>query len=238
MSDMKRRSFVRGSVGLATGIAVAGCLGFGGDNAPPPRKAKVFENVDFSGTTMEIELHPSPEVESRAEEGQSDLGAVAASLAPVGVARAAKGAGKRGAGGYSSAPRGRHGWAVWHGGNYGDDWRDDHRDELVMYSAAIATLGFAYLGSDNAYENDPPGPGPDDVSWDRTWDDPGEGETLTVDIAEVTSGASPNEGWYRVGTELVSADGDLNFGWQAADFEVEKEGNWVMDKAWHVKPRV
>jgi len=195
----------------------------------------VFDDVTLDGTTMEIAVESDVEVESRAEAAQGDLGA--GSLAPVGVARGAKGAGSRGTGGFSGAPKNRHGWAVWHGGNY-RSWRNDHDDDVRMYDARIATLAVGYIGTDQEYEQGPPGPGPGDVSWDREWDNPDRGSTYTADIAEITNGSSPREGWYRVGTELVSRDGDIDFDWQSVDFEIDNDASWELDKAWYVKPRV
>lgn len=235
---MQRRRFVQGSAGLLAGLGLAGCLG--GNDSPPPRKATVFEDVSFQDGKLQIQLHSDVEVESRQEnQGNLDPGGAAASLAPIGVASAAKGA-SRGSGGYSSAPtHPRHGWAIWHGGSYSDDWREDHRDELRMYDATVATLAVSYLGSDTEYENDPPGPGPGDVSWDKTWENPENGAETAVDIGAVSPGSSPREGWYRVGTELVSQDGSTDFGWQAVDFEIDNEvGGWQTDKVWYVKPRV
>jgi len=237
---MKRRRFVRGSAGLLAGAALAGCLG--GNNAPPPRKSRVFEDVALQGTTLQIQLLSDVEVESRQEnESGFAAGGAVSSLAPVGVARAAKGAGGRGSGGYSSAPKhSRHrSWAVWHGGGYSDDWRENHEDELRMYDATIATLGVAYLGTDEEYENDPPGPGPGEVSWDETWDDPQDGADLAANLSAVSPGSNVREGWYRIGTELVSEDGSENFGWQAVDMEVDENVNSLqLDKTWYVKPRV
>ncbi|MFB6152431.1 MAG: twin-arginine translocation signal domain-containing protein [Haloarculaceae archaeon] len=239
---MNRRTFVRGSAGLTAGLALTGCLGvLGGNSSPPPRKAELFDDVALDGTTMEIDLLSDPRVQSRAEEAQNGLAAGAvASLAPVGVARAAKGAGGRGAGGYAGAPRHhRHrGWAVWHGGDYADDWRENHRDELSWYPATVATLGVAYLGTDNEYEDNPPGPGADDVSWDRTWNQVSDDAVKTVDIGAVSPSPEPEQGWYRVGTELVAENRDLDFGWQAVDFEVDDDTGWKVDKAWYVAPRV
>jgi hypothetical protein len=235
---MDRRSFLRGSIGIATGLGLAGCLG---GSSPPPRRAQVFSDVELQGTTMQIDLSSQPQVESRIEDVQDaalSMGGagVAGSLSPIGVARAAKGAGNRGAGGYASAPRGRHGWAVWHGGAYSDDWRDNHRDDLRMYAASVAVLGVAYLGTDNEYENDPPGPGPQ--PWDKKWQNPNDGAAKQVDIGAISPGSGPQEGWYRVGTKLVAKNENADFGFQGADFEIDNEGNWIVDKAWHVKPRV
>ncbi len=237
---MKRRRFVRGSAGLAAGAALAGCLGIGGSSSPPPRRSRVFDDVALQGTTLQIELLSDVEVETRRENSSSLGGGAVAGLVPVGRARAAKGAGGRGTGGYASAPKHpRHGWAVWHGGAYSDDWRDDHDDELRMADATVATLGVAYLGTDNEYENDAPGPGPGSVSWDETWDDPQDGADLTANVASLSPGDAVREGWYRVGTELVSEDGSTNFGWQSVDMEVDRSlGDPQMDKAWYVKPRV
>jgi hypothetical protein len=200
----------------------------------------VFEDVSLNGREMQISLMSNPRVETRAENVQGDLeaGGVAASLLPVGRARAAKGAGSRGAGGYSSAPsHWRHrGWAIWHGGAYTDDWRDEHDDEIEEVQASVATLGVAYLGSDNDYENDTPGPGP--VDWDRTWDDPSNGGEMTVDIGALSPGSGPREGWYRIGTQFESSSGTIEPEWQAVDFEVDNDGRWLVDKAWYVAPRV
>jgi hypothetical protein len=237
---MKRRSFVRGSAGLAAGATLAGCLGIGGSNSPPPRKSDVFADVALQETTLQIQLLSEIEVETR-QQSQSSLGGGAvAALLPVGRARAAKGAAGRGTGGYSSAPKhSRHGWAIWHGGAYGNDWRDDHDDELRMADASVATLGVAYLGTDDDYENDAPGPGPGSVSWDETWDSPEAGADLTANLAAISPGGAVREGWYRIGTELVSADGSTNYGWQSVDMEVDSGlGGAQMDKAWYVKPRV
>lgn len=236
---MKRRRFVRGSAGLLAGAALAGCLG--GDNTPPPRKSRVFEDVALQEQTLRIQLRSDIEVESRLENQSGlDPGDAGSSLAPVGVARAAKGAGGRGTGGFSSAPKHpRHGWAIWHGGGYSNGWRDDHRDELRMYDATVATLGVAYLGTDDGYEDDPPGPGPGEVSWDKTVESPENGADMGADLAAMSPDSGVREGWYRVGTELVSEDGAENFGWQAVDMEVDTNGNTVqMDKAWYLKPRV
>lgn len=237
---MDRRTFVRGGVGLAAGTGLAGCLGLGSE-APPPRKAKVFDDVTVSGSTLQVKLLAQPEVESRATGGSSDPAETTAveSLVPVGVARAAKGgrgATGRGSGGYSSAPKGRHGWAVWHGGDYEDEWREEHDDELRMYPANVALLGAAWLGTTARYEDEAPGPGEEPL--DRRWSDPEEGTTKRVDLRELSPTSTLREGWYRLEVDLESRDGDVDFGKQSADVKVDDEGNGQIEKAWHVKPRV
>lgn len=231
---MQRRRFLATVATLAP-VALAGC---GSNASPPPRRAEVFADVELSGATLQIQLASDPEVESRVD----DVGGANASLggdaAPVGVARAAKGgrgATGRGTGGYSSAPKGRHGWAVYHGHD-DDDWREDHEEDLRMYDATVATLGVAYLGRDSQYEDNPPGAEP--VPWDRTWDDPEEGTAATVDVAALSPGDGARAGWYRVGAELVAEDGETNFGWHSADMEVDAGGSLHVDEAWHVRPRL
>jgi hypothetical protein len=234
---MKRRTVLRTGVaaGAAGVAALAGCLGSGG-SSPPPRRARVFRGVSLADRTMQIRFHADPRVESRAETVEESLRL--GDLSPVGVASAQKGArgATRGSGSYANAPKGRHGWAVWHGGDY-DDWRENHDDELRMYPAAIATAGVAYIGSDQRYRDDPPDAGP--LPWDRTLESPAAGEAYEVPLSEAAPSSRPREGWYRVGTRLVAEDGDAGFGWQGADFEVDQEsGGWTLDKAWHVRPRV
>lgn len=233
---MHRRRFVATLATLAP-VALAGC---GSNTSPPARRAEVFADVELSGTTLQVELASDPEVESRVE----DVGGANPSIArdvdpaPIGAARAAKGgrgATGRGTGGYSSAPRGRHGWAVYHGHD-DDDWREDHREDLRMYDATVATLGAAYLGPDHEYEEDPPGAEP--VNWDRTWDDPEGGTSATVDLASLSPGDGARPGWYRIGAELVAEDGATNFGWHSADMEVDADGSPTIDEAWHVRPRL
>lgn len=234
---MHRRRFVATLASLAP-VALAGC---GSETAPPPRQAEVFANVELSGSTMEIELAADPEVESRID----DVGGANASLAgdvdpaPIGAARAAKGgrgATGRGTGGYSSAPTGRHGWAVYHGHDDDEEWRENHEEDVRMYDATVATLGVAFLATDSEYEDDPPGTGP--VPWDRTWDDPDEGTAATADLASLSPGDGARPGWYRVGAELVAENGSTNFGWNCADMSVETGLNATIDEAWHVRPRL
>lgn len=266
---MNRRRFLRitgGGLAIATG-SLAGCLG--SDQAPPPRKATVFEDVSIDEETMELSLLSKPKVESDVD--NVDGAAIVGALLPIGTARAGSrsssgsgvsGATGRGTGGYSSAPKdSRHGWAIY-GGYTDDDWREEHEDELEMYRATVATLGIAYLGSNVEYQQDPPGPGP--VPWDKEWTDLEPGETVEVDLAAVSPDArygsdsstgsgnetdadaesnpdsSVSEGWYRVGTHLESPDGDIDFDWQAVDFQLDRSSTaeLTVDEAWHVRPRL
>jgi len=237
---MQRRTFLRGGVGIAFAAGSAGCLG-GSDSEPPARKAWLFEDISLDGTQLKIDVESNPRVESRKDPTQNAavFGLLSRPVLPVGTARGAKGGGGRGSGGYGSAP-GHHrhgGWAVWHG-HHDDDWRENHSDELKKYPASIATMGVAYIGSDAAYERDPPGPGPSDVSFDRTLGTVSEDSTKAVDLTDISPGGDVAEGWYRVGTELVGEDKDLDFGWQSVDFEIDDEINTTIDKAWYVAPQV
>ena len=251
---MDRRQYLRVTAGAAT-AGLAGCLGFfGGDQSPPPRRAQVFADVRVQDAAVVVEFADRIEVESRQEvnanlKGVADSDGIAdpdgvADLAPVGVADAQKGRGGRsgrgatgrGTGGYRSAPKGRHGWAVWHSHDDDDEWREDHDDEIRMYPARVDRLGLTFLGPTAKYEDDPPGPEP--VPWERTRDDPEPGETVRAPLSALTATDTPREGWYRLGVHLVHANGGADFGWQAADAKVDREGNWEMEKAWHVRPQV
>ena len=154
---------------------------------------------------------------------------------PIGVAAAQKGgrgagATGRGAGEYSSAPHNSHGRAVYHGHRDDDDWREDHEDEITEYDATIQTVAIGYMGTTDEYSDDPPPVGPLD-EWDQRWDDPETGTTLTMDVGE--------EGWYRVGAELTSANGSHDFGWESVDFEIDgSEGSYEVENPWQVSPRL
>ncbi|ELZ07037.1 hypothetical protein [Natrialba aegyptia] len=249
---MNRRRLLRVSgSGLAIAVGgLAGCLG-SSDETPPPRESTVFDDISIVEGTMEIALVSEPEVESRADNVDAP---VATPLVPIGLARAgsrssssgsgSSGATSRGNGVPSSAPTGRHGWAIY-GASSGSHWRDNHDDELETYRATIATLGVSYMGSNDAYQAESPGPEPAD--WDEEWSDPELGSMFEVDLpglsadgqGETETESEIDAGWYRVGTHLESPDGDTDFGWQAADFKLEQAtSGWTIDEAWHVRPRV
>jgi hypothetical protein len=236
---MRRRRLLQAS-GAAAVAAVAGCLG---DSTPPPRRSNAISDVSLDGQdqTLVTDVADDPWVMSRFESGSSgSLDAptsLLAALSPVGVAGAQKGGGRgggsgatgRGTGGYRSAPRTHHGYAHYHGDDDDDDWYENHRDEVTRYAAAAGTLGFAYLGSNAAFTDDPPGPGP--VPWDETVADPGDVERFDV----------PREGWYRVGTRLNGQNVNHDFGWACLDVRVDEQfgsEGYDIEETWKVSPRV
>lgn len=241
---MQRRDVLRSAVGVAAGAGLAGCLG-GDDQGPPPRRANVFDDVSVRDGQLRVELVDQPRVESRKEIGGASLDSPLASLSPVGLASAQKGGGGRGGrsgrgatgrgrGGYSGAPTGRHGWAVWHARDDDDEWREDHADEVEMYPAQVDRMGVEFLGRTSEYEDRAPGPGY--VPQAASWDDPEPGTTVSTRLASASPGDRPREGWYRLGVELVHRRGQAEFGWQGADLKLDEDGSWGVDKAWHVRP--
>ena len=158
-----------------------------------------------------------------------------ASLSPVGTARAAKGRGAtgRGSGGYSSAPRTENGRAWFWGGSYASGWYNDHDDEVTQYPVDIDTLGVAYLGSDARFEEQDPGPGP--VNWDDTYNAPTD-EGIETSIQDL------QPGWYRVGANIILAEGPdagTDLGWECLDLRVEEtaDGKEITER-WKVSPRI
>jgi hypothetical protein len=238
---MRRRRFLQAS-GAVVLCAAAGCLG---DTAPPPRKSNALSDVELrtSGEQprLQVDLADDPWVVSRYDgRSSSSLDAplsLLGRLSPVGVARA-KGGGKggggsgatgRGTGGYSSAPRTHNGYAWYHGTDDSDDWYDNHADEVTRYAVVVGSVGFASLGRNATYVDDPPEPGP--VPWDRTVEDPSGQHTFEAG----------DEGWYRVGAELVGENVDHSFGWASVDVYVEDdpfEGGMAIEEEWKVSPRV
>lgn len=226
---MKRRRFLATS-GIAAVTALAGCLG---GKAAPPRRSTVVDQLQANGNTLVVDLVSDPTVESREDFG-GDV--EAAGLSPVGVAAAAKGGGGggrgatgRASGGYSKAPK-RNGRAVLYGGPYGDDWRDDHEDEIEKYDARVQEVGYVYFGTENEFEDDKPGPGEPDEGWDRVVQDPKEKPTFEIRDA----------GWHRVGTNLEREQGSGNFGWECIDFKTvaDGDGGYEITKKWKVSPRL
>lgn len=135
----------------------------------------------------------------------------------------------RGTGAYENAPR-RNGWAIYHGGDYTDDWREDHRDDIERYEVAIVGVGVEYFGTNAEFQDDKPGPGaPED--WDRRFDNPEDAIEYTLQEA----------GWYRVGTLTtpVGTTQDFDTPWECFDIRVEEEnGSLTITERWKVAPRL
>jgi len=242
---VQRRDVLESAVGVAVGVGLAGCLG--DDEGPPPRRASVFDDVSASEGRLRVALVDQPRVESRKDLGDASLDAVALpdGLSPVGVASAQKGGGGgrggggrgatgRGRGGYSGAPTGRHGWAVWHARDDDDEWRENHADDVEMYPARVDRMGLEFLGPTGEYEDRAPDPGY--VPQATNWDDPEAGTAVSARLAAATDADAAREGWYRLGVHLVHRRGEADFGWQGADLKVDGGGSWGVDKAWHVRP--
>ncbi|WP_299265902.1 hypothetical protein [Halorientalis sp.] len=231
---MDRRKLLATTGTLLGTTSLTGCFGlFGSDELPPPRKSDVFEPVEVSANAITVPLEEQPEVEAAATSNGNAVDAAAVgSLAPIGVARAAKGRGAVGRGSGSSfaaAPTGAHGRAIWHGEDDDDDWRDNHQSQLEMYQAAVPAVGFARVGRPSDDEDDLPGAGPPG-NWNARMENPGDQARWEQDV-------SP--GWYRVGARLQAQNGNRNLGWSAVDFEViENGGEYTTGQKWKVEPRL
>lgn len=252
--SINRRTLLRRSSIVATGgvTAIAGCTG--SNNEPPPRKSNVIDTIELSADGTTLEIDPSADsdrwVQSRrnleadastrsgnqtGNNGSEASLSALSNLSPVGTVQAAKGRGAtgRGSGGYSSAPRTANGRAWFWGGSYTNRWYDDHDDEVSKYPVDIATLGVAYIGSNARFEEQDPGPGP--INWDDSYDAP-------TDAEIETSIRNLQPGWYRVGANIVVADGPdegVDLGWECVDLRVEQtvDGKEITER-WKVSPRI
>lgn len=255
-----------GAAGLGGVVSIAGCLGSSSSSSsPPPRKSNVVPDVELAegglvvdvaadanrwvASRRDVEVQQSPQTGSTvgtesgsvagSQTGASLVGSLS-TVAPVGTASAQKGGGGgrgatgRGAGGYSSAPRTGNHRAWFHAHDDADDWYDEHSDETTRVPVDVATIGVAYLGSNAAFRARSPGPG--DVLWDETFDDPG--SEVDADLGDVQAG------WYRVGAELVTDDdsvagGTRNLGWESVDLRVERSGGTSrITERWKVSPQI
>jgi hypothetical protein len=222
---MKRRTFVRGAIGVGTVAALAGCSG---DSSPPPRESEVVENIGIDSGAFRAKLEPNPVIQTRRvgeEESISfdSVASVAGSLSPIGVV-AAKGK-ARGAGARAASARGRHGRPKWAGGAYGV-WWDNHEDEVEEEACEIAECAIARIAPESAEEQQLPGAGP--VAWDKRWTNVEAGQTVSWDeFAE--------DGWYRFGVRVVDSEDGTDYGWESVDLEVE---NGRIDEKWKVSPRL
>lgn len=233
----RRRFLARSSIALGAVVGFAGCLE--GNSVPPPRRSDVFQRVAWGNGAVYTQFMSDLRVQSRAnlnnEQGGSNsrIGVVdgisSNDLAPVGVASAkgrGRGASGRGSGSHSSAPKGPRGRAIWHGGDY-DEWRAEHDDEVAWHPATVAAAGFAHLGTDEEYQESPPGPG--EVEWQERWDSPN--RTIRY--------ATQQPGWCRVGARLLATNADHAFGWEAVDFKLASNGpGMAVTKEWKISPRL
>lgn len=228
---MRRRTFIA-AAGLGAVGALGGCLG---NSSPPPRKSSVVSEFETADSTLSIDLASDTWVMSRYEPNQQSLDG----LNPVGVASAkgksgsggGRGATGRATGGYSSAPRTGHGYAWYHGGDYADDWYEDHGDEVRRYGVTVAALGVAYLGSTAQMRDDAPDAGP--VPWDEEFRTPN--GTVEYDLASANG-----DGWYRVGANVVGENGH-DFRWECYDLEVDStigSDEYDIEEEWKVSPRI
>jgi hypothetical protein len=259
---MERRNFIKAIGGTAAVTAIAGCTGDVGTESPPPRRSNVIESVTVGDDPSTLVVIPEETndqwVQSRrdfdyvvdgepsdneetASDGDANQTSTSLSflsgLSPIGVASAAKGRGAtgRGAGGYRSAPKTSSGRAHFWGGAYVGSWYDDHDDEVEQYPVLIDQLGIAYLGTDEQFQEQDPGPGP--VAWDETYTSAD--EEIETDVNNL------QEGWYRVGANIVvdnrgagDAEG-ADLGWECVDFRVEETDNGKeITEEWKVSPRI
>lgn len=230
---MNRRKFLTTAAASASTIAVAGCIG--GDQSPPPRRSNVFDGVQASSNSLSVRLADQPTVQSRSSVGEqqqslSGPNGLLSFLSPVGVAEAkGRGAAGRGASGGRSGgrPTGANGWFIYYGGDYTDDWYENHDDEVNRYPAAISEVGIGRLGGLSQEEEDLPNPGP--VVWDEEVNDPDSSVQFNVN----------QQGWYRVGAHLIAGRADHNFGWEAVDFQLQQNGGqYEVSNQWKVSPRI
>jgi hypothetical protein len=230
---MYRRRFLA-TVGLTATAALAGCSS---DQAPPPRKSKVLEQLKARNTVLRIDLADNPWVVSRYESTEdlrvpASLESRSHDLNPIGVAEAkgggrggGRGATGRASGGYSNKPTTHHGWVWWHGGDYADDWYEEHNNEVKKYGVTVAAIGVAYLGPTAEYRDDRPGAGP--VAWNQKYENPD----------DVTEHPILGAGWHRVGTHIIGNNHD--FRWEAVDFKVVSDGSgYAVENAWKISPRI
>lgn len=222
---MYRRRFLA-AIGATALTVVAGCSS---DEEPPPRKSSVVERLETKDKSIRIDLTDQAWVLSRytasssADARIAPVGAVAAKGGGAGSARGATG---RGSGGHGNAPT-IHGWAWWHGGDYADDWYEEHEDETTKYSVQIKEIGVRHFGSDDAFQDNRPDAGPVDWDWSYQFPD----RRIDHPIRK--------SGWYRVGAHIVGKKVNYDFNWESIDFEVSPKGqSYTVENEWKVSPRI
>jgi len=252
---MNRRDYLR-TCGIAAvgGIgALTGCLG--SDSESPPRKSNVIEEVAVEEGALVIDPYGDDEqwittrrdinLQSSSVDEESSESGTLASVSPVGVAEAAKGRGAtgRGSGGYSSAPR-THNGRAWYGagtaagtGTTTNDWYDENEQEVKRVPADIATIGVAYVGTNERFQEQAPGPGP--LEWDEEYENPGTSGQIESRLPE-----EEGQGWYRVGSEVkveeseVESGENVNLGWECIDVRIEQGLGLSITERWKVSPEV
>jgi hypothetical protein len=246
---MNRRQFLTRTGSIAT-VGMAGIAGCSSTEEAPPRKSNIIKSIEVSSnSTLVVDPVSTSDqwVMSRRELQventiNAELNAVSTSfstLSPVGVASAkGRGAGGRGSksggSGFSSAPKTSRGRARYGGGSYVPVWYNDHDDEVERYPVDINDVGVKYFGSPEEFREQAPSPGP--VAWDEVFTSP-DGE-MTISADEVGLGQELQEGWYRIGSQVITPDGETNMGWESYDFKVEQEDEVKITKIWKVSPRI
>lgn len=230
---MRRRHFIA-AAGIGALSALGGCLG---NDTPPPRKSSVVSDFEVQSGTLVVDFATDKWVMSRYDGAQQS----SAMVSPIGVASAkgssggggGRGSTGRGTGGYTSAPRTSHGHAWYHGGDYADDWYEDHEDEVARYPVTVAALGVAYLGSTDQMREEAPDAGA--VPWDQEFQNPS--ETVRYDVTSRSE--SPQAGWYRIGANIVGTDPDHDFRWECYDLEIDDTATgFSLNEQWKVSPRI
>jgi hypothetical protein len=226
---MNRRRFLATSATVGV-LAMAGCSD---DETAPPRRSQVFENQRVTDGRLEVQLDPQPRVESRedVEAGLVPIGFVgrAAAAKGGGAGRGASGRGK--SGNYGDAPKhSNHGHAMYGAGAYGNDYRDDHDDDIERYDASIATVGVARIGDPGDDEDDLEAYGDFDPD-ELTEYDASAGDAVTHPIDQ-------GAGWYRTGAKLTGDSVDHDFGWSYLDVEVEGAEEMSVGQHWKLSPRL
>lgn len=236
---MNRRQFLLTGGTIVT-ASTAGCLFGSDDNAPPPRKSNLVETFSVAQGSIAAEL-VSPEemwLMSRRDAGSGDdettrrVMSGLGTLSPLGVVSAkGRGASGRGRAADGSRPQTGNGFIWFGGGGYTNSWYDNHEDEVTRYDVDIADIGIAYLGDNQTFRESAPGPGP--VSWDDTYDTPDGSREMSLPLAE------GDNGWRRVGANVVAAGGTADFGWESYDLRIQDTGGGPeITEQWKVSPRI
>ena len=248
---MNRRKFLTRTSGIATAsmVGLAGCTTT--TEEAPPRKSNIIETINIEDkATLVIDQVDDPdqwvmsrrdlELRNMATAVGNSASSLLSTLSPVGVAsakgRGAAGRGAKGGGkGFSSAPKTSRGRARYGGGVYVAGWYDDHDDDVDRYPVDINTIGIKYFGESEDFREQAPSPGP--VAWDEVFTNVDGKMTISAD--KIDLGQELQEGWYRVGSQVVTPDGDTNMGWESYDFKVEEtDGSMEITKIWKVSPRI